>query len=119
MARVGQRRYLFPDRATAEAEGARQASLAFRYRLALEAALQSGIEWIRGAAYDAGIVGKERADGGLVLITYHGRNLNQRPSTTVYTPDDIRAWHRSLWNAHSAEEREVGALLARVLERIA
>lgn len=110
------RKYLFTDRAAAEAECARQGTLAARYRLALDAAINGEIIWIRGGCYDAGIVGKERCDGGVVLVTFHGRNLDQKPSTTVYDPDEIRDWHKSLWNPSNSDERELRDLLGRVLQ---
>lgn len=112
------RKYQFADRATAEEECRRQAAWYGRYRRALDGAIRGEVQWIRGDRYDAGVIPND-VTGGLCLVTYHGRNLDQKSSTTVYDDEEIRDWRNNLiLNAgeQGSEERELIGLLSKAQE---
>lgn len=112
---TARRRYTYPDRATAEAECERKEAVNLRYRLALEAMFRGEVQWMRGRTYSVAPLELDRCDGGCVLVAFHPTNIDQKASVVIHTPDEIRSWRRTLWNATDAEGRELADLLGRIV----
>lgn len=87
-------KYQFKDRAEAEAAWKKEKNQAWLAELALGAILQNcqegvnRVEWFRGRWYDVARVGRDRSDGGAVVVVFHNKSGKERHhwSTTVYGP---------------------------------
>jgi hypothetical protein len=96
---MGRTKYMFSDRAAAEAEYRGAKKCFDQSRRCLNAMLNKSVHWIRGGQYDAGIVDKDQPDGGVVMIVYNAVGEvgdNKFRSATTYTPDELREWYKDL-----------------------
>jgi hypothetical protein len=83
---MGRTKYMFSDRAAAEAEYRGAKKCFDQSRRCLNAMLNKSVHWIRGGQYDAGIVDKAVGEVG----------DNKFRSATTYTPDELREWYKDL-----------------------
>lgn len=106
------RRYMFADRAEAEAAYNRANDGRARAEWAVEAAVSGELRWFKGDHFWIGRWAPGRYDGGLFVVRFmaHGWD-NQKPNSSVMTPDDAAKLRRSQSDYSSDEARELVRLL--------
>jgi hypothetical protein len=118
MSTTKRRRYVFPDRATAEARVGELERAFHVARACLDEAVAGNVTWFERGYYRVGLVRPTHAHGGMAILTW--APPGQRPSSTSWYLDDLARTHSVEWslNAGNKEAHDLAHLIVLVvLER--